>query len=316
MVSCSFRVKVYSITQGCWLRKHLKCKGNKHIPSKIRNLILSLGAKKTNSCFSRAVRYKTSIDQIVVLYIYYYTRENKYSKFINEFVKNKECISKIPESSYSEYSIALLIASLKTDNFEAFDIISEEMVDNESFIQSVEIKFKDDYESMQKIIQGMKNRKTEVWVNKALIESKCSLVSNSHTGNSLSDEEQRALLKEQKSNKSIINSCRTKIKSIRVISTIGIVLSFVLGFAIFYLSAIPFAFELYFLGIIMMIGGAIAGFVIGSLLKEKIGDERDYKIGDIEREISSLERKNSIIDKMLFLGIRFNEKYFEERTKQ
>ena len=88
MVSCSFRVKVYSITQGCWLRKHLKCKGNKHIPSKIRNLILSLGAKKTNSCFSRAVRYKTSNDQIAVLYIYYYTRgKKKEPKFEKEEFK-------------------------------------------------------------------------------------------------------------------------------------------------------------------------------------------------------------------------------------
>ena len=111
------------------------------------------------------------------------------------------------------------------------------------------------------------------------------------------------LINKYKENVHVVNQTKVKKVLFKILAAVELILSVLISFALTGVCAFAFKKELYFLGIVLLIGGVILGIWSFVHLEEIITLKRSRRLLLANRLLESLEEENIVILKKVYLGL-------------
>lgn len=238
------------------------------------------------------------------IYAIYYLNDN-YELFIEMLKANIDVMTHIPYLNQKSYYYAIIKSIKIMKDYSIFDFLPESIVQSENFTDVVQDMLEEDEETIRGIVKQLKGKDNQEFMESLFLKifKKELAFIDTRKAPAFNEVNTEIFKKNYKDNEHVIHQTKIKRALFKTLAGFELILSVLMAVAIGAISIFAFKRELYFLGVILLVGGLILGFWLFSHLKEIILLQRERRLLSAKRIIENLEMENNIILKKIYLGL-------------
>ena len=238
------------------------------------------------------------------LYAIYYVNEN-YELFLEMLKENIDCMRQIPIENQRAFYHAIIRSIRVTKDYSIFEIFPDEIIEGANFTGILTDTLEEDEETIRGIVKQLKGKEKQSYFESLFLNIYSKELSFLDTKDApeFNKEKSDAFIEKFKENNHLYRQLKVRRILFKVLAAFELILAALFALGLSGVCSFAFKKDLYFLGIVVLIGGLILGIWSFVHLEEIITLKRAQRLFRVNKTMEEIEVENSIILKKVYLGL-------------